>query len=170
VASIGGAAIGSIGTIALMSYLQETRAAGKAIAGMVATVMGNTITASVFGSAAFAQTAAGRMFQAGHSNALDFYNQVYSGPLIGTALTGLLLFIVGGVLIGIAISASERLPRWAGWVYAITVPAFALSNFLIPVGQTPMSALLFLATLAVAWSAGRKEQRQGVKESFPSVP
>ena len=156
VGSILGAAIGSIGVIALMLFLQDTPAAGRAIIGMVATVAGNTITTSIFGIAAFAQPAMGRVFLAGQPNALDFYNLVYAGPLLGTALVGLLSFIIGGVFTGIAIAACGRLPRWAGWVYAIAVAAFALSNFLFPVGQSITSALLFVATVAVAWSAVRQ--------------
>ncbi len=160
VGSIAGAAIGSIGVIGLMLYLQDTKVAGRAITGMVATVAGNTLTSSIFGVAAFAQTAMGRMFLAGQQNAPDFYNQVYAGPLFGTALVALLLFIVGGVFAGIAIAASGRLPRWAGWVYAVSTVGFVLSNFLFPVGQSLMSALLIVATVAVAWSAGRADPRQ----------
>ena len=155
--SIGGAALGSIGIIGLMLYLQDTKAVGKAITGMVATVTGNTFTSSVFGAAAFAQTAAGHAYLAGEQNALDFYNRVYSAPLFVTVIVGLLLFIIGGVFTAIAISASGRFPRWVGWVYGITVIGFVLSNFIIPVGQTPMSVLLFMSTVVVAWSVSRKE-------------
>jgi hypothetical protein len=158
VGSIAGAAIGSIGVIGLMLYLQDSKVAGRAITGMAATVAGNTLTSSIFGVAAFAQPAIGRMFQAGQQNALDFYNQVYAVPLFGTALLGLLLFITGGVFTGSAIAASGRLPRWAGWVYAVTIAGFALSNFLLPAGQSVFSALLIVATIAVAWSAGRLEE------------
>ena len=160
VGSIGGAAIGSIGVIGLMLYLQETKAARRAMTGMVATVAGNTLTSSVFGAAAFAQPAMGRLFQAGQQNALEFYNQVYAAPLFGTVLTGLLLFMTGGVFTGMAIAAAGSLPRWAGWAYAITTVGFVLSNFLLPVGQSVMSALLFVATVAVAWSAGQVDRRQ----------
>lgn len=158
VASITGAAIGSIGVIALMLFLQDTPAAGRAITGMAATVVGNTLTSSVFGAAAFAQTAMGRIFLAGGQNAPEFYDQVYSGPLFGTVLVALLLFIIGGVFTGIAIAACGRLPRWAGWAYAVTTVGFVLSNFLLPVGQSVMSALLVIATVAVAWSAGRENR------------
>jgi hypothetical protein len=151
--SIAGAAIGSVGVIGLLLYLQETKVTGRALTGMVATVAGNTLTASIFGVAAFAQPAMGRLFLAGQPNALDFYNQVYAGPLIGTVLVGLLLFIVGGVFTGSAIAASGRWPRWTGWVYAVTTVGFVLSNFLLPVGQSVLSALLFVATLVVAWRA-----------------
>ena len=160
VGSIVGAAIGSIGIIGLMLYLQDSRVAGRAITGMVATVAGNTLISSVFGVAAFAQPAMGQAFLAGQPNALDFYNQVYAGPLFATVLLGLLMFIVGGVFSGMAIAASGHWPRWAGWLYALTTAGFVLSNFLFPAGQSVMSALLFVATLAVAWSAGRAEHRQ----------
>lgn len=158
--SIGGAAIGSIGAIALMLYLQNSRAAGKAITGMVATVMGNALNSSIFGAAAFAQTAAGHAYLAGQQNALDFYNRVYSAPLFGTVIVALLLFISGGIFTGIAIAASGRFPRWTGWVYAVTVSGFVLSNFIAPVGQSFMSALLFVSTIVVATSASREKDTQ----------
>ena len=164
VGSIVGAAIGSIGAIGLMLYLQDTKAAGRAITGMVAAVAGNTLMSSVYGVAAFAQPAMGRLYQAGQQNALDFYNQVYAAPLFGAALAGLLLFIVGGVFTGGAIAGSGRLPRWAGWLYAVTTTGFGLGLFFPPVVQTVTSALLIIATLAVAWRASRENARQGVEE------
>jgi hypothetical protein len=158
--SIAGAAIGSIGVIGLMLLLQDSKVAGKAITGMVATVAANTLTSSLFGVAAFAQPAMGRVFLARQGNALDVYNNVYSAPLFMTALVSLLLFIVGGVLSGIAIAGYDRWPRWTGWVYAATTIGFVLSNFLVPVGQSVTSALLFVATVVVAWNAGREAQGQ----------
>jgi hypothetical protein len=151
--SIAGAAIGSIGVIGLMLYLQNTRAVGKALTGMVLTVTGNTLTASVFGAAAFAQTAIGNAFLAGKGDALAYYNLVYAAPLFITVIVGLLLFMTGAGFTGSAISSSGRFPRWAGWAYAVTVIVFVLSNFTIPVGQTPMSALLFVTTMVIAWKA-----------------
>jgi hypothetical protein len=170
VASIAGAAIGSLGVIGLMWYLQDSKVAGKAITGMAATVAGNTLTSSIFGVAAFAQPAMGRMFQEGQQNAPEFYNRVYAGPLFGTAFVGLLLFIAGGVFTGIAIAACGRWPRWTGWVYAVTTAGFALSNFLLPVGQSVTSALLFVATVLVAWSAGREDHRQDARAEISPEP
>ena len=163
VGSIVGAAIGSIGVTGLMLYLQDSKVAGRAITGMVAAVAGNTLMSSVYGVAAFAQPAMGRLYQAGQQNALDFYNQVYAAPLFGTALTGLLLFIFGGIFTGSAIAGSGRMPRWAGWVYAVTTTGFGLGLFFPPVVQNVTSALLIIATLAIVWSAGRENARQGVE-------
>ena len=158
--SILGAAIGSIGVIGLMLYLQDSKVAGKAITGMVATVAANILASSLFGAAAFAQPAMGQAFLAGQDNALDFYNNVYAAPLFITALVFVLLFIVGGIFTGIAIARCGRFPRWTGWVYAITTTGFVLSNFLLPVGQSVMSALLLIATVVIAWTAGREVQEQ----------
>jgi hypothetical protein len=113
----------------------------------------------VFGAAAFAQTAIGNAYLAGKENALDFYNLVYAAPLFGTVLVGLLLFMTGGAFTGSAISSSGRFPRWTGWVFALTTIGFVLSNFIIPVGQTLMSALLFITTVVVAWRT-RQDNRK----------
>jgi hypothetical protein len=161
VGSIVGAAFGSIGVIGLMLYLQDTKSAGKAIIGMVATVAGNILMSSTYGAAAFAQPAMGRLYQAGQQNAVEFYNQVYAAPLVGTALAGLLLFILGGLFTGLAIAGSGRLPRWSGWVYAVTTIGFGLGLFFTPIVQNVTSGLLFVATLAVASSASREGVRQG---------
>ncbi|HZW02402.1 MAG TPA: hypothetical protein VFF68_00630 [Anaerolineaceae bacterium] len=166
--SIFGAALGSIGAIGLMIYLHDTPAVNRAVTGTVATVLGNTLTASVFGAAAFAQPAAGQMFLAGQQNALEFYNRVYAAPLFGTVLVGLLLFIIGGVFVGIAIATSGRFPRWAGWVYALGVIVFVLSNFLLPVGQSVAAVLLFAATVVVAWTVSRRVRPQ--EERIPVSP
>lgn len=155
--SITGAAIGSVGAIGLMLYLQDSKVAGRAITGMVATVVSNTLVSSIFGVAAFAQTAMGRMFLSGQQNALDFYNQVYNSPLFVTALIALLLFMIAGVLIGNAIAACGFFPRWTGWIYAISTVVFVLSNFLLDIGQSISAVMLFIATVVVAWSASRED-------------
>lgn len=168
--SILGAAIGSIGVIGLLLYLQDTKIAGRVITGTVATVVSNTLVASIFGVAAFGQTAMGRMFQAGEQHALDFYNQVYNGTLFATAFVALLLFMIGGVLIGNAIAKSGFFPRWAGWVYAISTVGFVLSTFLLDIGQSISAVALIVATVAVAWSAGRKDHLQGGQAEISPAP
>lgn len=161
--SILGAALGSIGIVALFLYLQDTKAVGKAVTGMAALVISNTLNSSVFGAAAFAQTAAGHMFLAGEENALDFYNLVYSAPLFGTAILALLLFVIGGVFTGIAIAASGRFPRWTGWMVAITMIGFVLSFLFLSVGMSISSALLFLTTVVIAWKASRESRMESEK-------
>ncbi len=159
-ASIAGAAIGSIGMIGLMLTLQDSKGARMSITGMIAAVAGNTLLSSIFGIAAFAQPAMGRLFLSGEQNSIEFYNQVYALPLFGTALVALLLFMAGGVFMGIALTVSGHFPRWTGWAFAISMVGYALSNFLLPIGQSFTSAILLISTIVVAWHAGQAVRRQ----------
>jgi hypothetical protein len=169
VGSIAGAALGSIGAVALMLNLQETRAAGRAITGMAALIAGNTFTTAVFGAAAFAQPAMGRMFLAGQSNAQEFYNQVYGAPLFLTVIIGLLLLIVSGVFLGSAIAVSGRLPRWAGWVFAVALAGFVFSSIFFDLGTSIFSALLILSSVVVAWNAPRVSPPQYATAGAPAI-
>lgn len=126
---------------------------------MVLMVAGNTITASVFGVAAFAQPALGRAFLSGQTVAQDLYGDIYSAPLLISVGIGLLLFIAGAVVGGFAIANSGILPRWAGWLIAAAVPVFAISNILLPaVLQTVAAVALLIAAVSVAWSADRRSR------------
>ena len=158
--SITGAAIGSIGAVGLMLYLQDSKAAGRAVAAMLFMIISNTMVSSIFGVAAFAQTAMGRLYFAGQQNLVSFYNEIYNGTLFGTAAVALLLFIIGGLLMGNAITASGYFPRWTGWVVAISMIGFVLSAFLLDIGQSIFSVLLFLATTTAAWRAGKQQPVQ----------
>ena len=167
--SIAGAAIGSIGVVGLMLYLQDSKAAGRTIAAMIAMILSNTMVSAIFGVAAFAQTAMGRLFMAGQLSGADFYNEIYNGTLFGTAAIALLLFITGGVLMGNAIAASGFFPRWTGWVIAISMVGFVLSTFLLDIGQSIFSALLIAATITVAWKAGKQRQSQEAETAVSTV-
>jgi hypothetical protein len=78
--------------------------------------------------------------------------------------------MVGGVLMGNAINASSSFPRWTGWVIAISMIGFVLSTFLLDIGQSIFSVLLFIATVAVAWSAGKEPQIQEAKAAVSLKP
>jgi len=158
--SILGAAIGSLGFVALMMHLSDTRAAGRAWVGMLGMVAGNTLTAAVFGAAAFVQPAMGRLFLSGQGDALALYNDVYAAPLFGTAVVGLLLFMIGGVVAGLAVSASGRLRRWPGWLLAIAVPLFAVGSTMVTVLVTPAATAALVATLAIAWFGGTERETE----------
>ena len=160
--SIAGAAIGSIGVVGLMLYLQDSKAAGRTIAAMIAMILSNTMVSAIFGVAAFAQTAMGRLFMAGQLSGADFYNEIYNGTLFGTAAIALLLM-------GNAIAASGFFPRWTGWVIAISMVGFVLSTFLLDIGQSIFSALLIAATITVAWKAGKQRQSQEAETAVSTV-
>ena len=155
--SILGAAIGSLGLVGLMLYLSDTTSSGRAFWAMVTGVAGNTITSAVFGVAAFVQPVLGRAFLAGQTSAPALYRDIYNTPLFASVSVGLLLFIASGVLAGLAIVKSEPLPGWAGWVFMVAIPVFALANIFLPAALQTVAALaLIVATAAVAASVRRE--------------
>ncbi len=155
--SILGAAIGSIGFLGLCLHLSAGRAAGRALAATIAMVSGNTLTAAVFGAAAFAQPALGRAFLTGNGDALALYNDVYAAPLFGTAMLGLLLFIIGGVLAGLAVAASGQFPRWAGWLFAVSIPLFVAGSIMSAALAQAGAIGALIASVAIAWRGSRDD-------------
>src|SRR5438270_393880 len=82
---------------------------------------------AIFGMAAFAQPAVGRLYLAGQTEAaVATYNDMYSAPLSVTAAVGLPLLVLGVVCIGIAVARSRVLPRWAGIGMAVGIVVFAV--------------------------------------------
>jgi hypothetical protein len=80
--------------------------------------------------AAFFQPAVGRAFLGGSRAAAVAINQaVYGGPLLLTAGLAVLLFIAAGILLGIAASRTQLIPRWAGYTFAASVTVFAIGTF-----------------------------------------
>jgi hypothetical protein len=154
-ASILGTGIGLLGFAALFIYLASGRRAGVALAGFVATMLGNMAIVAVIGVAAFAQPAIGKAFLAGHRDVVALNSSVYSSSLNTTAAAGLVLFFAGAILFAIAIWGSGSLPRAAGIVFAVAIPIFAIGslqgNVLAPIG----ALLEVVSAIWIALSASK---------------
>ena len=147
VASIGGAALGVIGAVALAVALAGTPTARTALRGMSAFVAGQVLMTVGFGVAAVFQPAIGRAFQDGNDAVARAVNEdVYGPEVFGTIGVGLLLFVVGAALLGTAAARSGVGPVWAGRVLAIAAPVFAVAGFTLEILQP-------VAGLAIAVSA-----------------
>src|SRR2546425_2740973 len=159
VASIAGAAIGNLGFVAIFVALVRRGGGSLGLWALVAAILGNTVVTSIFGAAAFAQPAIGRMYLAGQTaQAMALQDDIYGVPLFATAFTGLLLLAVGLVLFGIAVARSRSLPRWAGILLAISGPLFAIVGVaLADIVQSVGAAGLIPRT---AWDA-QNAQRAG---------
>jgi len=161
VGSILGAGIGILGFVALSVMLADRAAPRLALWGLVTTVLGSTLTTAVFGIGAFAQPAIGRSYSAGHTDMVDFYNDVNGGPLLATAATGVLLLSAGLILYGIGVARSGLAPWPAGVALAVGGLLFAivgvvLADFVQSIG----AALLVIGTVWIAWAG----QRRGVDD------
>lgn len=149
VASIGGTVLAVIGAVALAMALATTPPARTALRGLVAFIAGQVLMMSGFAVAAFFQPAIGRAFQDGHDTFSRSVNEdVYGPELIAMIGAGLLLFIVGGALLGRAANHSGLAPVWAGRMFALAVPAFAIAGFTVEILQ-PVAALLIAVSCGV---------------------
>jgi hypothetical protein len=157
VASILGASFGTLGFAALFVIL-VLRAAGP-LAGwaLVFFVIGNTLVTSVFGAAAFAQPAIGRLYLAGQTTqAVALNDDVYNVPLFATALPGVLLLTIGLVLFGIAVARANWAPRWAGITLAVSGLLFGVIGFaILHVAQNVGALGLVASSAAIAVFANR---------------
>jgi hypothetical protein len=120
-------------------------------------VIGNTLATSVFGAAAFAQPAIGRMYLAGQTaQAVALQDDIYGVPLFATALPGVLLLTIGLVLFGIAVARAAWVPRWAGIMLAVSGSLFGIIGVILAnVVQSVGAAGLVVSALSIALSARR---------------
>ncbi len=151
VASIGGAAMAVIGGVALAVALAATPAARTAMRGVMAFVAAQVLMTSGFAVAAFFQPAIGRAFQDGHDAVSRTVNgDVYGPELFTTIGLGLLLFIVGAAVLGRAANRSGLVPVWAGRMFALAVPLFAVAGFSLEMLQPLAGVLIAVSTGAIA--------------------
>ena len=151
VASIGGAVLALVGAVALAVSLAATPAARTALRGLMAFLGGQVLMVAGFAVAAFFQPAIGRAFHDGHDAAARAVNKdVYGPELFATIGVGLLLFIVGAALLGRAANRSGLVPVWAGRMFALAVPAFAIAGFSLEILQPVAGVLIAVSTAVMA--------------------
>jgi len=151
--SIGGAAVGAVGFMALAVTLALRGAPRLSVWALTTAVAGDVAVVSVFGVAAFAQPAIGRAFLAGHRDVVELYDDVNGVPLLTTAALGVLLLSVGLVLFGIGVNRTRLAPHAAGWAIILGGPLFAVVGVVLAnVVQSVGAALLLVGT---GWVASR---------------
>ena len=155
VASIGGAGFGLVGAAGLF-ILADQVASRLARWGFVLWSFAQVGLVSVFGVAAFFQPAIGRAFLDGGGDiAVAINEDVYGGPVLVMVGVSLVLFIAGGILLGVAASRKQMLPRWAGFTFAASVTLFVVGFFLFDVLQPVAGLGVALAGVGFAVGARR---------------
>jgi hypothetical protein len=156
--SIGGAALGCIGAIALGIHLATSRAARMALWGMAAFAASQVVTSSVFGVAAFFQPAVGRAYLEGQQAVARAINSEVYGPAVFAVVgAGILLMMAGAVLLGWAAARAGLGPAWAGVLFAVAVPVFAVGGQIFNFLHTVAGLVIVIssAVLARAVTASR---------------
>ncbi len=155
VASILGAALGIIGVVSLVVLLADTRVIRGAFWGLSAFTVGQVLTTSVFGVAAFFQPAIGEAFLAGDESVARSVNESVYGPaLFATAGTGLVLWTLGLVQLGRALRRVGTVPRWTGVALLVGAPAFAIAGLPFESLQPIAGVVLTVAAFTVARRVG----------------
>ena len=149
-ASIAGAALGVLGIVAALAFLVRGAAVTAAILGAAFMIVGNILVTAVFGVAAFAQPAIGRAFLGGESGVRDLNEDVYGTPLFATAGLGLVFFLLGAILLGVAIARFGAALRWVGIGFAASLVLFVLGFMFLDVAQPIGGALLAVVGVVLA--------------------
>ncbi len=167
--SILGTILAIFGVIALAAYLANGRARHLALLGMVLSVAGNCLILTIFGFSTIFSPVIGRLYLEGQPGAMDVNEAIFSSPaFVFLVLPGLLFFLVGTILFGVAIWRSGTLPRWAGLLFAPTGLLMA-AGLQIGWTQTLGSALVVAAGGWIAWTAMREPASQLGAEVQPRV-
>jgi hypothetical protein len=163
VASIGGAGFGLVGAAGLF-ILGDQVAPRLARWGFALWTFAQVGLASVFGVAAFFQPVIGRAFLDGGGDiAVAINEDVYAGPSLVMAGVSSLLLVTAGIMLGIAATRRQMLPRWAGFTFAASVTLFVLTFFLFDVIQ-PLAGL-GIAVAGVGFAVGaRRDTAAGVNQ------
>jgi hypothetical protein len=176
-ASILGAAVAVVGTVALTAFLASGPAFRMAVVGLVLTTLSNVFLAATFGSAAFVQPGIGRAHLADTPGMPELNaDTAYGGAFVTTALTATLFLVISALVVGTAVARTHPALRWYGIAYAALLPAFAVSGFFLQAAQAVAGFALAAASAALAVqlprAAGRPEptgQRSPLMSSTSSV-
>jgi hypothetical protein len=167
--SILGTILAIFGVIALAAYLANGRTGRLALLGMVLSVAGNCLILTIFGFSTLVSPVIGRLYLEGQPGAMEVNEAILTSPaFIFVVFSGLLVFLVGSILFGVAIWRSGTLPRWAGVLFAPTGLLIA-AGVQIGAAQTLGSALMVAAGGWIAWSALRQPAGQLRGEVQPRV-
>src|SRR5439155_14707894 len=103
---------------------------------------------SIFGIAAFAQPAIGRLYLSGQTQtARDVYYDAAQGtPMVVVALVFIVLLVASFIVFGVAFARLELMPRWAGIGYAVSGPLFAVIGFALDNWIQSVAAILMTAS------------------------
>jgi type IV secretory pathway VirB2 component (pilin) len=158
------------GVVALGAYLANGRAGRLALTAMVMGVAGNALNLTIFGFSTIISPVIGRLYLEGQPGVMEVNEAIFSSAaFLILSGPGMLLYLVGNILLGVAVWRSETLPKWAGALYVPTGLVMIAGQF-IPVFQSVAMAMFVVSTgwMALSVLRGPSAKTVGVAAQ-PSV-
>ncbi len=129
---------------------------------MVLSVAGNCLILTFFGVSTIVSPAIGQAYLAGQQGAVGVNEAIFGSALVPLISgPGLLLYLVGTILLGVAVWRSRTLPKWAGALYAPTGVLLLAGQF-VGASQTLAMLLLIASSVWIAWSVMRHPSAEAV--------
>ena len=167
--SILGTILAIFGVIALAAYLANSRVGRLALLAMVSSVAGNCLILTLFGFSTIVSPVIGQLYLAGQPGAMEVNEAIFSTTaILIISVPGLVLYLVGAILLGVAVWRSGTLPKWAGALYVpsgLLIAAGVAIGELRPIG----SALIVVAGGWIAWTVTREPSSQLGAGAHPRV-
>jgi hypothetical protein len=155
-AATGGTILAIFGVFALGAYLATSRSGRLGLAAMVTAATGHALLMVPSVISTFVTPAIAEAYLAGMENVIK--DVEFHPAMTIIYLLGLVLTFVGNVLLGVAVWRSGTLPKWAGAIWAASIPTFYLLGALLGIVTTggslltqPLGALLM--AIGGAWMA-----------------
>ena len=138
-AATGGTILAIFGVFALGAYLAASRSERLGLAAMVTAAAGHALLMVPSVISTFATPAIAEAYLAGMEGVIKGVE--FHPAMTIIYLLGLSLAFVGNVLLGVAVWRSGTLPKWAGAIWAASVPTFYLLGALLGIVTTGGSLL-----------------------------
>jgi hypothetical protein len=160
--SIFGTILAIFGVVALGAYLANGRAGRLALTAMVMSVAGNALNLTIFGFSTIISPVIGQLYLEGQQGVMEVNEAIFSSTaFLILSGPGMLLYLVGNILLGVAVWRSGMLPKWAGALYAPTGLVMIAGQF-VGVFQTVAMVMFIVASGWMAWSVLRRPSAEVV--------
>jgi type IV secretory pathway VirB2 component (pilin) len=158
------------GVIALGAYLANGRAGSLALTAMVMGVVGNALNLTIFGFSTIISPVIGQLYLEDQPGVMEVNEAIFSSAaFLILSGPGMLLYLVGNILLGVAVWRSGTLPKWAGALYVPTGLVMIAGQF-VPVFQSVAMVMFIVASGWMAWSVLRRPSTEVVgMAAQPSV-
>jgi hypothetical protein len=160
--SILGTILAIFGVMALGAYLANGRGGRLALTAMVMGVAGNALNLTIFGFSTIISPVIGQLYLEGQPGVMEVNEAIFgSAAFLILSGPGMLLYLVGNILLGVAVWRSKTLPKWAGALYTPTGLVMIAGQF-IPVFQSVAMVMFVVASGWMALSVMRRPSSERV--------